>query len=45
MPDVFEADERGRVVLLVDGQLPADLLDHTRVAVLNCPEQALRLIE
>jgi len=43
MPDVFEPDATGHVVLTVDGELPDGLVEDTRIAVLNCPEEALRL--
>jgi ferredoxin len=42
-PEVFEADDEGYVVLLVDGDLPAELEDPAANAVRNCPERALRL--
>jgi ferredoxin len=45
MPDVFDCDARGRVSLLVTGDLPEDLVRDTRIAVLNCPEAALRLVD
>ena len=44
MPDVFESDARGRVVLVVNGDLSTDLIPYTRVAVANCPEVALHLV-
>jgi ferredoxin len=43
-PDVFESDERGRVVVAVDGELPPELEPDVRIGVQNCPESALRLI-
>lgn len=45
MPDVFEADPRGRVRLAVGGALPGQLQEDTRIAVRNCPEEALRLVD
>lgn len=45
MPDVFEPDPRGRVVLAMAGELAADMIPYTRVAVANCPEAALRVVE
>lgn len=41
-PDLFDADELGHCVLLVD-EVPPELLDEARNGVDNCPEQALRL--
>ncbi len=42
-PEVFEADDRGLALLLVDGDLPPDLLAAARMAVANCPEEAIGL--
>jgi ferredoxin len=41
-PDLFDADEFGHCVLLVD-EVPADREGHARTGVENCPEQALAL--
>ena len=41
-PDLFDADDYGHCVLLVD-EVPADRLDDARTGVENCPEQALSL--
>ncbi len=41
-PDLFDADELGHCVLLVD-EVPPERLDDARNGVENCPEQALRL--
>lgn len=41
-PDVFDADERGHCVIQV-ADVPADRLADVRLAVENCPEQALTL--
>ena len=43
-PDLFDADEVGHCVLLVD-EVPADREDDARSGVENCPEQALALID
>ena len=42
-PALLDSDDRGHAVLLVDGDVPADLQDKARTAVANCPEDALRL--
>lgn len=42
-PEVFEADDEGYVVLLVDGELPPELEGPAGTAVRNCPERALSL--
>ena len=44
-PEVFDADEDGYVLLNIDGEIPADLEQKARTAVLNCPENALSLAE
>jgi ferredoxin len=41
-PDLFDADEYGHCVLLVD-EVPAGRGDEARTGVENCPEQALTL--
>jgi ferredoxin len=41
-PDLFDADDYGHCVLLVD-EVPAGREDHARSGVENCPEQALSL--
>jgi ferredoxin len=41
-PDLFDADDYGHCVLLVD-EVPAGRLDDARSGVENCPEQALAL--
>ena len=43
-PDVFESDERGRVVVAVHGELSPALEPDARIGVQNCPESALRMI-
>jgi ferredoxin len=44
-PEVFGGDESGYAVLLVDGDVPADLEDRARSAALNCPERAISIID
>jgi ferredoxin len=41
-PDLFDADDYGHCVLLVD-EVPAGREDDARTGVDNCPEQALAL--
>ena len=41
-PDLFDADDYGHCVLLVD-EVPAGREDEARTGVENCPEQALAL--
>ncbi len=44
-PNVFGCDDDGYVDLLVTGELPDELREQARLAVLNCPENALALSE
>lgn len=44
-PSLFDADEQGHAVVLVAGSLSGAQLDEARTAVLNCPEQAIDLVE
>jgi ferredoxin len=44
-PNVFDADDEGRVLMLVGGELDGALEREARIAVENCPEHALRVTE
>lgn len=45
-PEVFGEDEDGYAVLRSDdGRVPAEFEDDARLAVANCPEEALSLVE
>ncbi len=41
--ELFEADDEGYSVLLVDGEVPAELEHKAELAVENCPEFAISL--
>jgi ferredoxin len=41
-PDVFEADEVGHSIVLVD-EVSGELAEHAAVGEQNCPEQAITL--
>jgi ferredoxin len=43
-PEVFEPDDEGHSVALVD-EIPADLFDKAQLAVANCPESAITIVE
>lgn len=43
-PEVFEPDDEGHSVALVD-DIPAGLLDQAQLAVANCPESAITIVE
>lgn len=44
-PGLFGDDEEGFGKVLADGTVPPEKQDDARRAALNCPEQAIRLIE
>jgi len=40
-PDLFDTDDEGYAVLLVEGEVPPELEDAARLAADNCPEFAI----
>ncbi|WP_448628509.1 ferredoxin [Geodermatophilus sp. URMC 64] len=44
-PDLFGEDEEGYGVVLGDGRVPPGREDDGRLAVANCPEQAIDVLE
>jgi ferredoxin len=42
-PELFDVDDEGYAILLVDGEVPADLQGKARLAADNCPEYAITL--
>ena len=44
-PDLFGDDDEGYGQVLGDGIVPADEEQDARLAVANCPERAIELIE
>ncbi len=44
-PELFDVDDDGYAVLLVDGEVPADLQEKANLAADNCPEYAITLVE
>lgn len=44
-PELFDVDDYGQSVLLVDGDVPAELIDKARLAAANCPEFAIKIVE
>jgi ferredoxin len=44
-PELFDVDEYGQSVVIGDGTVPRDLIDKARLAVANCPEYAISIIE
>jgi ferredoxin len=44
-PDLFGEDEDGYGTVLDDGTVPAQRAEDARLAVANCPEQAIDVLE
>ncbi len=44
-PELFDVDDYGQAVLLIDGELPDNLHDKARLAAANCPEYAITIME
>jgi ferredoxin len=44
-PEIFDADDIGNACVLGDGTVPPGLEDKARLAVDNCPEYAIEVVE
>ena len=44
-PAVFDADDEGYAILLLDGDVPAELEAAARLAADNCPEYAIEVTD
>ena len=44
-PELFDVDELGFAVALHDGEVPPQLQEKARMAVANCPEYAISILE
>jgi ferredoxin len=44
-PELFDVDDYGQAMLLVEGTVPAELEDKARLAASNCPEYAITITE
>ena len=44
-PELFDVDEYGQSLLLLDGDVPAELHAKARLAAANCPEYAIKIVE
>ena len=42
-PELFDVDDYGTAVLLVEGEIPSELEDKARLAAANCPEYAITI--
>ena len=44
-PEVFDVDDEGYAILLIDGDVPPELEDKARLSADNCPEYAITIEE
>jgi ferredoxin len=44
-PELFDVDDYGNAMVIGDGTVPAGLEDKARLAVANCPEFAIAVVE
>jgi ferredoxin len=44
-PELFDVDDYGQSVVLGDGAVAAELAAKARLAVANCPEYAISIVE
>ena len=44
-PELFDVDDFGQAVLLVEGDVPDELQSKARLAASNCPEYAIKIVE
>ena len=44
-PELFDVDDYGQAVLILDGDVPAELRDKARLAASNCPEYAITITQ
>ncbi len=42
-PELFDTDDEGYAILLVNGDVPAELHEKARLAADNCPEFAITI--
>ena len=40
-PELFDVDDEGYAILLIDGEVPAELEDKAQLCADNCPEYAI----
>jgi ferredoxin len=44
-PELFDVDEYGQSVVIGDGVVPPQLVEAARLAVANCPEYAVSIVD
>lgn len=42
-PEIFDVDDEGYAVLLIDGDVPEELHEKAQLTVDNCPEYAIEI--
>ncbi|MCB0951442.1 MAG: ferredoxin [Microthrixaceae bacterium] len=44
-PEVFDVDDEGYAVLRITGEIPSELEEKAKLAVDNCPEYAITVVQ
>lgn len=44
-PELFDVDDYGYATAANDGNVPAEMAEKARLAVANCPEHAIEILE
>ena len=44
-PELFDVDDYGYATAANDGDVPAEMVDKANLAVANCPEHAIEILE
>jgi ferredoxin len=44
-PELFDVDDFGQALLLIEGDVPEELQVKARLAASNCPEYAIKIVE
>ncbi|MEQ8841691.1 MAG: ferredoxin [Acidimicrobiales bacterium] len=44
-PELFDTDDEGYAILLVDGVVPSELEEKAQLAADNCPEFAIEIVD
>ena len=44
-PELFDVDDYGQSSVRGDGSVPVELIDRAHLAIANCPEYAIEIVE
>jgi ferredoxin len=44
-PELFDVDDFGQASVIGDGQVPAEMVEKARLAIANCPERAISVVD